>query len=454
MANYHILVRNYHWRYQNTLVQSPVLKLDDPVSNLVIRPLEGNNNFEPRVLDSARDLTDDICEDEYEVEAHGVFVSTESQRTEYFPVWSTVHNANCGVNEVNVVDLTTFKDYKVTIDHICWVPGLEASDDRLYTVIGAPRKILRLDKQTLVIVQELGFPKEAKLVLVGPDELASYSKIDEARKRKLFEIQLKSIHADSGRPSRILQGIYRIFTSPNSLNHGRQSLDERIDEDSSSDDDKSIYVRPNYVSMVGTLVRPYSCECKYAGLRPTSFNPRPSHRHKTDMECSLGHHHDKHCIYADHNPTECVIPSSEGHEHCFDPVEVGQYQEDGWPNDGFDEAKETIEILESNVRQLDMEERSNMTFYPDVEALFATANESYGTYESMGHEPEFIYSPSMESQFHQTPFVYSALASSQWHRMTPLPSADVASEAFQGLAMNFYEHLESYRSPEPQDMIF
>lgn len=213
MANYHVHVRDYHWCHQNTVVQSPVLRLDAPVPDLVVRPLEGPNNFEPRVLKSATELKDDICEDEYQVDAHGVFVSTNAQRTDYIPIWAPVHSSRCEAGEVYVVDLTTFRGLSVPIAQICWVPGLEAPDHRLYTVLGGSRRVLRAMK-TLVLVQQLGLPKEAKLILVDPNELASYNKINDIRKRKLFEIQLRAIRAGSGPPSEVLQGGYRVFTPP------------------------------------------------------------------------------------------------------------------------------------------------------------------------------------------------------------------------------------------------
>ncbi|KAI2472329.1 hypothetical protein F4781DRAFT_11494 [Annulohypoxylon bovei var. microspora] len=266
MANYFIYVRNYHWSHQNTLVRSPALDLTSPIPTLIVQPLEGVNKQEPRVLSSTADLRDDIHDDAYQAEAHGVLVSTNPLADE-FPIWVPVHSYRCRENEVYVVSLTTFKASNVPITHICWVPGFKAPDDRLYTVIGAPRKISR-ETRVLVLAQELGFPQAAKLVLLDPDLLASYDKINDDQKKALFEIQLRAIRTKSSSPSTPLLNGYRVFSSPDRHGQGRLSLEDVLIEDlevprrtrsvcssqgsfDSSSDDDSLYVTPTYVSLVG-----------------------------------------------------------------------------------------------------------------------------------------------------------------------------------------------------------
>ncbi|KAI0848418.1 hypothetical protein F5Y00DRAFT_85624 [Daldinia vernicosa] len=347
MAIYHIRVRNYRWAHQNIVVQSPIPNLDTYAPALIVRPLEGVNINEPRIISNVSELNDDILEDEYQVEAHGVFISTDQQRTGYFPLWVTVHGHECGKNKIHVANLTAFEASSVSITDVCWIPCLEAPDGSLYTAIGAPRKIFKTT-QVLAIMQQLGKPREARLVLVDPDKLDSYKEIGDDQKRNIFDIQHTAIRTNS-RPSEPLLNAYRVFASPYRHDYGRLTLGEIIEEDleiprssnsdcssqgfsDSSDDDDSLYTKPRYFSIVDAKTRPYACDCKYADLLPTCFNPRPSHRHCTDDECFLGSSHIKHCIFADHAPKDCVIPSSkEVHEHCIPapPWEVNQPDSEG-----------------------------------------------------------------------------------------------------------------------------
>ncbi|KAI0119779.1 hypothetical protein F4814DRAFT_413229 [Daldinia grandis] len=133
MAIYHIRVRNYHWAHQNIIIQSPILNLDTYAAALIVRPLEGVNLNEPRIINNLFEL--DILEDEYQAEAHGVLISTDQQRADHFPVWVTVHG-QCGKTEVHVANLTAFEASSVSITEVCWIPCLEAPNGNLYTVIG------------------------------------------------------------------------------------------------------------------------------------------------------------------------------------------------------------------------------------------------------------------------------------------------------------------------------
>ncbi|KAI1801588.1 hypothetical protein F4811DRAFT_457420 [Daldinia bambusicola] len=339
MAIYHVPVRNYHWAHQNIVVQSPILSLDSSVEDLIVRPLEGVNRNEPRIVSSVSDLNDDIFEGEYQAEAHGVFISTDSEKIDHYPIWVTVHGHECGKNEIYAANLITLKASNIPVAHVCWVPCLEAPDGNLYTVIGAPRKTFGTTR-VLTITQPLGFPKESKLALLDPVELNSYKQIGDYQKRSLFEVQRTAMRRDR-RPSPLLLNAFRVFLSPYRHDHGRLTLRDIIEKNhgsprsyssdcssqtlsDSSDDDDFIYTRPAYASIVDARSRPYTCDCRYAALRPTCFNPRPSHRHVTDNECCLGSSHIKHCIYADHAPTQCLVSSSEEqHRHCI-PVPLWQ----------------------------------------------------------------------------------------------------------------------------------
>ncbi|XDG07396.1 hypothetical protein ABKA04_007011 [Annulohypoxylon sp. FPYF3050] len=266
MAEYSVPVRNYRWSHQNILVRSPVLDLTSALPTVIVQPLEGINKQEPRVLNTA-DLRDDTSNDIYKAEAHGVIVLPELL-TDKSPVWVPIHSHSyaCKEKEVYVVNLTTLEASKIPIAHICWVPGYRAPDDMLYTIIGAPRKFLRKTR-VLALVQGLGFPKRVKQVLLDPDLLASYDKISDDQKKRLFDIQLIHLRTRCGPPSIPLSNGYRVFCSPDRIGNDRLSLEEILLEDlevprrtrsvcssqsspGSSSDDELIFDKPAYLPLV------------------------------------------------------------------------------------------------------------------------------------------------------------------------------------------------------------
>ncbi|OTB02879.1 hypothetical protein M426DRAFT_322301 [Hypoxylon sp. CI-4A] len=192
----------------------------------------------------------------------------------------------------------------------------------------------------LVVVQHIGSPAGAKLALVDPDILAKYKKIDESRKRRLFELQCWAIRVGFGRASFFPRDAYRVYSSPDRFGHGRRTLDEVLADNvgvyqpshsdsssqasfdsssssSGSSDDDSLYPTSTHTSQVEVSSRRYTCDCKFPGLLPTYYDPQPSHRHIADSECWHGSSHTKHCVFADHTPNECVVSSSdELHRHC------------------------------------------------------------------------------------------------------------------------------------------
>ncbi|KAI1392574.1 uncharacterized protein F4822DRAFT_133023 [Hypoxylon trugodes] len=265
MANYHVYVKNYHWSHQNTIVQSPVLDLGAPVSSLIVRPLEGTNKNEPRIICNVTDLKDDIQENEYQTEAHGLFVSTGSQRQDFFPIWVPIHNYKCRDGEIYGVNLIASEACKASIADVCWVPGYEAPSGDLYTVIGAPRMTIR-ETRVLVLAQQFGSPRKAKLALFDPSLLAGFEEIDDARKKKVFEIQLRALRVGRHSTSSPLLNTYRLYMSSYRNENGRRPLEEVLrdefepyrpsDSDGSrrtkldnSRDDDSLYARPSYVSL-------------------------------------------------------------------------------------------------------------------------------------------------------------------------------------------------------------
>lgn len=267
MAHYQVLVRDYHWVHHNIVAQSPVLDLNSRIQKLIIRPLEGRNNQEPRIISSSTELTDDIRGHAYRVEAHGVVISTNSRNPTHFPAWVPVQNGECEDGEVYVVNLMTHEAFRVRIAHVCWVPGFEASDRRLYTIIGAPRKTIGAIR-ILALVQQLGRPRESKLALLTPSELSSFAKISDVQKKALFEIQLRAIKTESNPPLEPLLNGYRVFCSPYRDERNRHTLDEImvkslevhrpwdagsediIDSFDDEEDDDLLSVKPIYPTIV------------------------------------------------------------------------------------------------------------------------------------------------------------------------------------------------------------
>ncbi|XXH03148.1 hypothetical protein Hte_009542 [Hypoxylon texense] len=445
MAGYHIYVRDYHWSHHNLVVQSPILDLSSPSTTLIVQPLEGANRGEPWVVGSITDLKDDIHGDVYRTEAHGVLVPTDGRQTALAPVWVPVRSDGCRENGVYVVNLVTFEATNAPIAQICWVPGREGPDQSLYTVIGAPRKLLGATR-VLTIVQRIGNPGEAKYTLLDPSKLASYDEISDVRKKSLFDIQLRAIQAKSKPPSTALRDAYRLYASPYRNGHGRRTIDEIIDEDlevlclHSSDcssrgsfsDEDSLYERPVYDSIVAAPSRPYDCDCKYFGLGPTHVNPRPSHRHGKDEDCSLGSAH-KHCVFADHWPTDCVISlSKEPHEHCVDPLEA----------------------MYSDIRQ-----EHGDDFCADADALQEEAERNTQGFDFMDFEPISVELPSplMDSPRlspdTQSVFGRYSIAS---RATTPfrLPDANLSPGTLRGPTLNPRVDLGTCLSPEPPELQF
>ncbi|KAI0011391.1 hypothetical protein F4779DRAFT_637234 [Xylariaceae sp. FL0662B] len=322
MARYHISVRNYRWSRDNILVQSPVLDLNSLMltTTLVVRPLTGTHEQEPRIIRTVTELSDDIRGEHYEAEAHGVFVPMNLPNIYNYPVWAI----GCQENKIPVVNLTTFEAFDASIFEICWVPGFEAPDHSCHTVLGAPQKIAGGVK-VLTIRHQLGPPREVEFNLLDQRTLARYDKIGPARKKTLFKEQLRAIRASLKSISESLLNTKCVSPSPDNSPSSQRLLGEMLNYDFDSSDDESLYHKPKYTPLAKDPSYRYTCDCKYADLGPTCWNLRPRHRHVQDRECALGMAHAKHCIFTDHEPPVCVIPSSgEPHEHCVESMEVLQ----------------------------------------------------------------------------------------------------------------------------------
>ncbi|KAI1488381.1 hypothetical protein F5X96DRAFT_85146 [Biscogniauxia mediterranea] len=339
MAIFSVLVRDYHWSKNNYRVQSPNLDLNSTASNFIIRPLQGNNKDESRIVDPASDLRDDIKDEAYQTEAHGVFISA-TRESDYFPVWVPIQGNNVDKkkeNETYVVNLNSYDALNVDVAQICWIPSYEAPDGKLYTAIGTRK--MGHDEMIICILQQTGFPRQAKFELVPTSVLSRCKNIDEARKQQLFHFQLTVTNMPYRLQEPVMTLVSQIFVSPYRLNCGRRQFQDILDENVNiprhiarcfggdfldvtvdDNDSDSTHEDPS-VHQVGTPNQPYVCGCKYSDLGPTLLNRHPPHTHVKDDECPLGSGHSKHCIFANHRLGHCVIPSAipgsnEAHNHC------------------------------------------------------------------------------------------------------------------------------------------
>ncbi|KAI0600619.1 hypothetical protein F4775DRAFT_42287 [Biscogniauxia sp. FL1348] len=335
MAIFSVLVRDYHWSKNNYRVQSPVLDLKSAASNFIIRPLQGNNKDESRIVDPKSDVRDDIKDAAYQTEADGVFISA-TQESDYFPVWVPIQGNNVDKkkeNETYVVNLNTYDVLKVDVAQICWIPSHEAPGGKLYTVIGTRK--MGHDEMIICILQQTGFPSQAKFDLVPPSVLSRCENLDGARKQQLFYFQLTVTNMPYQVQEPVMMLVSRVFVSPFRFNCGRRRFQDVLEEnvtiprciarclggdflDATIEDNGSDSTHGDHtVHQVELHNEPYVCGCKYSDLGPTLLNRHPPHTHVEDDECPLGSRHSKHCIFANHRPDHCVIPSShEAHDHC------------------------------------------------------------------------------------------------------------------------------------------
>ncbi|KAI1092895.1 hypothetical protein F5B19DRAFT_177458 [Rostrohypoxylon terebratum] len=176
----------------------------------------------------------------------------------------------------------------------------------------------------------------------------------------------------------------------------------------------------------------YSCDCRYPGLRPTYFDPSPSHRHVTDEECSLGSTHVNHCVFADHSPTKCVISiSGEEHKCCV----------------------YLLEVIESDFKMI-----FGKDGLADVGDLCGNTERELGdVLPVMDLESSFIDSPSptylSELEAGGQPATADSETPTDVERLY-VPSSPISTETVEELTCDSYVNFERYSSPEPKDMEF
>ncbi|KAI0423093.1 hypothetical protein F5X98DRAFT_3499 [Xylaria grammica] len=318
-------VRDYRLLHTKSLVQSPHINLEAKVPRVIIRAIDGEYVGEPRVIDDAAALADDINGKIYSHAAHGVCVSLESH-ADGFPVWVCLkRNEHCQENHVWVLNLFNSEFLVVPIANICWVPSHEAADGGLYTIIGDPGKHGYQGSYLPAVTQELDLPRRAKLCLL-PTDLPGFKRLEARRQQELFDRQYLNMKKDSEKcpkPDRLslqcLRQPEQQQQQPHAAVHGISKL-PAFCEDPYSDEERASPLPLNQIGGIQGPVPEGYCRCffgRYPDLGPTCLDPTPLHQHIMEDQCSLGSMHTVHCAFAAHRPEHCVIGgSTQGHTHC------------------------------------------------------------------------------------------------------------------------------------------
>ncbi|KAI8627843.1 hypothetical protein F5Y19DRAFT_156999 [Xylariaceae sp. FL1651] len=331
---YRVLVRNYYCSKTNSLVQSPNVDLKARLPSVIVRSIDQDYAGDPRIIDSATQLREDLDKKVYHDSAHGVYISPTS-RLNNFPLWVCLEQSDrCRDNEIYVFNLSTFECSANAIETICWVPSHEAANGDLYTVIGRPlkqgfEKELRLP----VIMQRICLPRQAKFRLLQFSSLSRLMKLDPIRQAAFFDQQYMHIRKGYCILHTITLNKTEYLSSSAPPRHLLGTFDEDLeipkfcvstynsDDDSLFLSDEDLIETPFHEQQSGVRGQSIKgfcrCPCRYPDLGPTCLNPLPLHRHVTDDQRPLGSSHQNHCVYAAHREDRCVISSSENpHEHC------------------------------------------------------------------------------------------------------------------------------------------
>ncbi|GAW21329.1 hypothetical protein ANO14919_108480 [Xylariales sp. No.14919] len=284
-------VRDYRLLHTKSLVQSPHINLEAKVPRVIIRAIDGEYVGEPRVIDDAAALADDINGKIYSHAAHGVCVSLESH-ADGFPVWVCLkRNEHCQENHVWVLNLFNSEFLVVPIANICWVPSHEAADGGLYTIIGDPGKHGYQGSYLPAVTQELDLPRRAKLCLL-PTDLPGFKRLEARRQQELFDRQYLNMKKDSEKcpkPDRLSLQCLRQpeqQQQPHAAVHGISKL-PAFCEDPYSDEERASPLPLNQIGGIqGPVPEAGSLGCSHVlmknltlisriGLLPMLFWPLP-----------------------------------------------------------------------------------------------------------------------------------------------------------------------------------
>ncbi|KAI1261698.1 hypothetical protein F5Y18DRAFT_197458 [Xylariaceae sp. FL1019] len=333
VLRYKIWVRYYWYSRMKRRVLSPNVDLRAGLPKIIARPVYDGFRGEPMEIASAEDLRNDHENDSKprQEAADGVYISPRVPADD-FPLWPCLAQSDrCPKEEeVFVVNLYEHESLPVPIKNICWVPGYEADNGDLYTVISSPGKEgYRKAERLPVMVQRQGHPEHTKRQLLALSELSTLKQVSHSEREKFLELQAAFIRRQYLLQPRPLPSPVRKWRRHIESTH-RQSISDTPDfmnsssNSPTSDEEKtSSPVAEHCCSDDPEDTEKHSsenlcqCLCPYSDIGMTVKNPLPLHWHIPDSRCVLGSAHSEHCIFAKQRPSHCVISSSnEDHQHC------------------------------------------------------------------------------------------------------------------------------------------
>ncbi|KAJ8125647.1 hypothetical protein O1611_g7992 [Lasiodiplodia mahajangana] len=272
-GGYLVLVRKYRLSKTNVLVESPNVDLNAQTPRIIIRTLDGEYKGEPRAIDDATSLRDDVDKRAYRDIAHGVYICAESDAGN-FPVWVCLerNSEHRQDKHISVLNLYRLEFSVVPLANICWVPSHKASNGDMHTIISDPGRH-GYTKETFIptIIQNIRFPEQAKFSH-PPSSLPGFTRLGQKRRMELYNRQLMGMQeARTPRLGRLPQ----LYTAINE----NSGLPWFVNDDLPSSDEENT-------------------------------NTCPLHRHSTDKQCHFSSMHRLHRIFASRTLEHCVTSSS------------------------------------------------------------------------------------------------------------------------------------------------
>ncbi|KAI0162095.1 hypothetical protein GGR57DRAFT_517524 [Xylariaceae sp. FL1272] len=268
-----VLVRYYWYSRTKRRVLSPNVDLHAPLPKIIARPIYDGFKGEPQEIESAQELRNDH-ENESNIRedaADGVYISPQN---------------------------------------ICWVPGFEAKNGDLYTIISSPGKEgYKKEERIPVMVQRKGHPEDTRQQLLALSKLSTLKRVSDAEGEEFLEAQSALIRWQRHAHQQSTSSTPAWANSdPESSTSDEEKTEPPTSEHRYSDDPEGTEHSTEDLCQ---------CLCQYSDLGMTWKNPRPWHWHIPASRCPLGSAHSEHCIFARERPNHCVISSSnKTHRHC------------------------------------------------------------------------------------------------------------------------------------------
>ncbi|KAI0099836.1 hypothetical protein GGR51DRAFT_386114 [Nemania sp. FL0031] len=331
-GEYLVLVRKYRLSKTNVLVESPNVDLNAQTPRIIIRTLDGDYKGEPRVIDDATSLRDDIDKRAYRDITHGVYISPESDAGN-FPIWVCLgRNSEHRLDKhISVLNLYRLEFSVVPIANICWVPSHKASNGDVHTIISDPGR-RGYAKETFIptVIQNIRFPEQAKFSH-PPSSLPGFTILGQKRRMELYNRQLMSMQAARTPCLRRLPQLY----APTNQHSG---LPWFVNDDLPSSDEENTNPCPlhrhsadrqRHFDSINRLHRIFtSHRLEHDACSPSSMEPRELHAYSTTEsvpnETEMGLSGD---VGIESLPDEL---QRLGDEHCFRDAERLQQITQDW----------------------------------------------------------------------------------------------------------------------------